>query len=147
MDCRIDRLERTVAALLDRLGEDSTTITAHVSNNGNGRKPGMPPSTISDSKDTDSSAPVMVIRDLATDMGMMSPDTQSPDAVLDTLITPDLASDLLSMYDRYALYDTQANLIASSSIMANGFYSTQKVTQVPYWPPSASRHCCSAPAF
>lgn len=45
----------------------------------------------------------MVIRDLATDMGMMSPNTESPDAVLDTLVNPDLQLVLLTRYDREIL--------------------------------------------
>lgn len=130
-DHRIDRLERTVAALLDRLGEDPTSIIADRSHKTNDRKPALPPGVASDPKDNASSAPVMIIRELATDMGMTSPGTRSPDSVLDTLVTPDLASDLLTMYARSALHDTPANLLASLSITANGFYSIQKVIQMP----------------
>lgn len=57
----------------------------------------------SNSPENPSSAPVMIIRDLATDMGMMSPDTESPDAVLDTLVNPDLQLVLLTKYDRTLL--------------------------------------------
>src|SRR5699024_9313282 len=81
-DHRIERLERTVAALLDRLGEDPTSIIADRSHKAIDRKPALTPGVASDSKDNAASAPVMIIRDLATDMGMTSPGTQSPDAVL-----------------------------------------------------------------
>jgi hypothetical protein len=98
---RLERLERTVATLLDRLGEGPASI---------GNDSNTPASALTSSeagdptpaafKETESSAaPIMVIRDLATDPGLEpSPDTKSLGSVLDDLITPDLALTLISMY-------------------------------------------------
>lgn len=97
---RLARLEQTIGALLERLGEDSTSITqptthpsptlpvAALSSNGTG--------TLSKS-DYPSAPPVMVIRDLASDIGVKSPDTSSQVAGLDGLIAPDLALSLFTM--------------------------------------------------
>lgn len=98
---RLERLERTVATLLDRLGEGPPSV---------GNDSNTPASALTSSeagdptpaafKETESSAaPIMVIRDLATDPGLKpSPDTKSLGSVLDDLITPDLALTLISMY-------------------------------------------------
>ncbi|KAJ5734677.1 hypothetical protein N7533_013080 [Penicillium manginii] len=100
-DVRLERLERTVATLLDRLGEGPASI---------GNDSNTPASALTSSeagdptpaafKETESSAaPIMVIRDLATDPGLEpSPDTKSLGSVLDDLITPDLALTLISIF-------------------------------------------------
>lgn len=93
----LERLEKTVATLLDRLGEGPEKTPGHESS-----RP-TPAQTSPESggayKDTESSAaPIMVIRDLATDSGIkpMS-DARSLGAVLDDLISPDLALTLIKM--------------------------------------------------
>lgn len=94
----MERLEKTVAALLDRLGEGpaktpghepSRTIPAQTS----------PGSSGAYQDAASSAAPIMVIRDLATDNAIkpMS-DARSLGAVLDDLISPDLALTLITMY-------------------------------------------------
>ena len=107
---RLERLEKTVATLLDRLGESPAKSPDHESG-----KP-TPAQTSPESggayKDTESSAaPIMVIRDLATDSGIkpMS-DARSLGVVLDELISPDLALTLITMY---------AALYANCFIMIN----------------------------
>lgn len=97
---RLARLEQTLGALLERLGEDSTSITQPTTHPG----AGIPVAT-SSSNDTGPSSkpdhpstpPVMVIRDLASDIGVKSPDTSSQVAGLDGLIAPDLALSLFAM--------------------------------------------------
>ena len=81
---------------MERLGEDSSSITQATSPKG--------PVAVSSSKDAGpsksdypSAAPVMVIRDLASDVGVKSPDTNSQIAGLDGLIPPDLALSLFTM--------------------------------------------------
>lgn len=87
-----------MATLLDRLGETPNNAD-HVSS--------RPASALTtpdpgdqNLQDTESSAaPIMVIRDLATDSGVKSsPDTRSLGTVLDDLIAPDLALTLIAMY-------------------------------------------------
>lgn len=48
--------------------------------------------------DYPSAPPVMVIRDLASDVGVKSPDASSNESVLDGLISADLAINLMTMY-------------------------------------------------
>ncbi|RAL04664.1 uncharacterized protein BO80DRAFT_461731 [Aspergillus ibericus CBS 121593] len=97
---RLERLERTVAALLDRLGEDpiqpthpphETPIPSHDSNG---------------AKDT-SDAPVIVLRDLADSTSV--PDTRSTPAALEDLVDPDLALTLITIfhthYGKWVLFD------------------------------------------
>lgn len=92
-----------MATLLDRLGEGPPSV---------GNESNTPGSALTTSeageptpgfKETETSAaPIMVIRDLATDSSNSgvrpSPDTKSLGSVLDDLITPDLALTLISMY-------------------------------------------------
>ncbi|KAJ6088436.1 hypothetical protein N7486_009697 [Penicillium sp. IBT 16267x] len=64
-----------------------------------------------------SAAPIMVIRDLATDTGPKpAPDTRSLETVLDDLISPDLAVTLITIfvehYGRWILYDPEGDLAA-----------------------------------
>ncbi|KAJ6150251.1 hypothetical protein N7471_001450 [Penicillium samsonianum] len=110
-DARLERLEKTVATLLDRLGEGPEKTPGHESS-----RP-TPAQTSPESggayKDTESSAaPIMVIRDLATDSGIkpMS-DARSLGAVLDDLISPDLALTLIKIfleyYGRWVLFDPE----------------------------------------
>ncbi|KAJ5622934.1 hypothetical protein N7490_011539 [Penicillium lividum] len=106
---RLDRLERTLAALLDRLGEgpagDDQSSTASARTTSEAGEVTY--------KDTETSAPIMVIRDLA-DTGIKSaPDTRSLEAVLDDLIAPDLALTLITIfleyYGRWILFDTEGD--------------------------------------
>lgn len=94
----LERLEKTVATLLDRLGEGPSTHDDHESS-----RPASAlttPETGDSYRETEASAaPIMVIRDLAADTGVKSaPDTRSTEAVLDDLITPGLALTLVTMY-------------------------------------------------
>lgn len=93
----LERLERTVAALLEKLGEDSSRAEQA------SRRPATAlafPGANQSYKDAESSAaPIMVIRDLATETGIKpSPDTRTLGAVVDELIAPDLALELITMY-------------------------------------------------
>lgn len=83
--------------LLDRLGEGPSSAEHELS-----RLPGAlttPESGNPTYKDTGSSvAPIMVIRDLASDTGIKtSTDTRCLGALLDDLIPPDLALTLITM--------------------------------------------------
>ncbi|KAJ5166418.1 uncharacterized protein N7482_005199 [Penicillium canariense] len=115
-DARLERLEKTVATLLDRLGEgplsaehESSRPTSALTT----PDPGDPKY-----KDTETSAaPIMVIRDLANDTGIKpSPDTKSLGMVLDNLIAPDLALTLLSIfleyYGRWIIFDPEGDPVA-----------------------------------
>lgn len=93
----LDRLERTVAALLEKMGEDSSRAQQE------SRRPATaltPPEPNQSYKDAGSSAaPIMVIRDLATETGIKSSsDTRTLGTVVDGLIAPDLALELITMY-------------------------------------------------
>lgn len=91
-------MEKTLAALLDRLGEGPAGPDDHESSGGSALA--TPEAGEVPYKDTESSAaPIMVIRDLATDTGVKSlPDMRSLERVLDDLISPDLALTLIKMY-------------------------------------------------
>lgn len=86
-----------MAALLDRLGEGPPRTPGHETS-----RPSTAQTAESEVpyKETESSAaPIMVIRDLATDTGPKpSSDIRSMSAVLDDLIAPDLALTLITMY-------------------------------------------------
>lgn len=78
---------------MERLGEDSTGITQATN-------PKMPVDVSSaglSKPDYPSAPPVMVIRDLASDAGVKSPDANSQVVGLDGLIPPDLALSLFTM--------------------------------------------------
>ncbi|KAL4787342.1 hypothetical protein BJX76DRAFT_345621 [Aspergillus varians] len=109
---RLERLEKVVSHLLDRLGEDSSQLM------------GEPPAkshprsqlTAEDSGDPEpkgaesSGAPVMVIRELAADTGIDV--TNTAQAVpLDGLVPPDLALNLMYIfsehYGRWVLFDPE----------------------------------------
>ncbi|KAJ5180213.1 hypothetical protein N7492_003423 [Penicillium capsulatum] len=106
----LERLEKVVATLLDRLGEDPANTVGIGSN-----KPLSDPIShgLEDEsrKDANSSAaPIMVIRDLATDTGAKpAPEMKSLTTVLDDLIPPELALTLLTIflehYGRWVLFD------------------------------------------
>ncbi|KAJ6016859.1 hypothetical protein N7451_000238 [Penicillium sp. IBT 35674x] len=108
-----ERVEKTLAALLDRLGEGPAGPGDHESNEGSALT--SPEAGEAPYKDTGSSAaPVMVIRDLATDTGIKSvPDTRPLETVLDDLISPDLALTLITIfveyYGRWILYDPEGD--------------------------------------
>lgn len=94
----LERLEKTVATLLDRLGEGSAKTPGHESSRTTPAQ--TSPGSGGVYKDAESSAaPIMVIRDLATDNAIkpMS-DARSLGVVLDDLISPDLALTLITMY-------------------------------------------------
>ncbi|KAJ5984949.1 hypothetical protein N7499_008793 [Penicillium canescens] len=107
-DVRLERLERSVAALLDRLGEGPPRTPGHETS-----RPSTAQTAESEVpyKETESSAaPIMVIRDLATDTGPKpSSDIRSMSADLDDLIAPDLALTLITIfleyYGRWVLFD------------------------------------------
>ncbi|KAL2815611.1 hypothetical protein BDW59DRAFT_166758 [Aspergillus cavernicola] len=107
---RLERLEKVVTHLLDRLGEDSSQIMNEAPSKPNSaiETLGVDPAD-SMQKSTDSSAaPVMVIRELAADTGIELPNT-SQAVTLDGLIPPDLAQYLISIfsehYGRWVLFD------------------------------------------
>ncbi|KAJ5564018.1 hypothetical protein N7513_000260 [Penicillium frequentans] len=112
-DARLERVEKTLAALLDRLGEGPAGPDDHESNGGSALT--TPEAGEAPYKDTESSAaPIMVIRDLATDTGIKSvPDTRSLETVLDDLISPDLALTLITIfveyYGRWIMYDPEGD--------------------------------------
>ena len=86
--------------LLHRLGEGPADLSVYESSKSPTAptSPGPGDKTYKDSES--SAAPIMVIRDLATDMGAESlPDTKSLETVLEDLISPDLALNLLTMYE------------------------------------------------
>lgn len=89
-----------MATLLDRLGEGPSSAENESSRPASASALTTPGAGEPTFKDTESSAaPIMVIRDLATDSGVRpSPDTKSLRSLLDELITPDLALTLISMY-------------------------------------------------
>lgn len=95
----LGRLEKTVANLLDRLGEGP--LSAEHESSRPGSVLTSPEAGEPNYQETETSAaPVMVIRDLANDSRVEpSPETKSLGTVLDDLINPDLALTLLSMYD------------------------------------------------
>ncbi|KAJ5375542.1 hypothetical protein N7517_007548 [Penicillium concentricum] len=110
-DARLERLEKTVATLLDRLGEGPAKTPGHELSRPTTAQ--ASPGSRSAYKDTEpSAAPIMVIRDLATDSGVkpMS-DARSLGAVLDELISPDLALTLITIfleyYGRWVLFDPE----------------------------------------
>mgnify|MGYP007085894180 FL=1 len=94
----MERLEKTVATLLDRLGEGPVKTPSHDSSRPTPAQT-SPRSGGAYGDSESSAAPIMVIRDLATDSGIkpMS-DPRSLEAVLDELISPDLALTLITMY-------------------------------------------------
>lgn len=88
-----------MATLLDRLGEGPSSADHELSRPGSAlTSPNPGDQTYQDTESA--AAPIMVIRDLANDTRVEpSPETKSLGAVLDDLISPDLALTLLSMYD------------------------------------------------
>lgn len=97
---RLERLEQTVAILLDRLGEDPERIPDRQLHKSVAAFT-TPESGDVAYKDTTESAdaPVIMIRDLATETSVRpTANTKSVDALLDDLISPDLALTLISMY-------------------------------------------------
>ncbi|KAL2857202.1 hypothetical protein BJY01DRAFT_231194 [Aspergillus pseudoustus] len=104
---RLERLEKVVAHLLDRVGENSHIFSDSPEYNASNRSNGPDPGLVPKSADA-SAAPVMVIRELAADTGIQLPNTSQPVA-LDGLIPPDLALHLISIfqehYGRWVLFD------------------------------------------
>ena len=95
----LERLERTVATLLDRLGEGPAGRSDHESSRAASALT-TPETGDAAFKETESSAaPIMVIRDLAADTGIEPvPVAKSLETALDDIIAPDLALTLISMY-------------------------------------------------
>ncbi|PWY72150.1 hypothetical protein BO94DRAFT_501231 [Aspergillus sclerotioniger CBS 115572] len=96
---RLDRLERAVAALVDRLGEDpiqaiNPSENPVINDNSNATK-------------NTPDAPVIVLRDLADNPPV--PDSPSTPSSLDDLVDPDLALTLITIfhthYGRWVLFD------------------------------------------
>ncbi|KAJ5280092.1 hypothetical protein N7478_005464 [Penicillium angulare] len=96
-DARLERLERTVATLLDRLGEGPAGFDDHESNRPSALT--TPETGEVTYEETESPAPpIMVLRNLAADSGVKStPDTKGTAAVVDDLIPQDLALALVTM--------------------------------------------------
>ncbi|OJJ02344.1 hypothetical protein ASPVEDRAFT_83854 [Aspergillus versicolor CBS 583.65] len=108
-DTRLERLEKTVSHLLNRLGDDSSQL-AHdtpaefnpaqtiTRDSGNPIPKGNDPAA----------APVMVIRDLAADTGIELANT-TQNVSIDRLVSADLALELISIfsenYGRWVLFD------------------------------------------
>ncbi|KAF4767193.1 hypothetical protein N7455_011444 [Penicillium solitum] len=108
-DARLERLEKTVATLLDRLGEGPAKTPGYESSRTTPAQ--TSPGRGGAYKDAESSAaPIMVIRDLATDNAIKPiSDARSLGAGLDDLISPDLALTLITIfleyYGRWVLFD------------------------------------------
>jgi hypothetical protein len=76
---RLNRLERTVNALIRRLGDDSVPEVSHPRAAENTRQPGIRPELdICPAEPTP--APLFVLRDVATEAGVRPPDQTSTDA-------------------------------------------------------------------
>ncbi|KAL4878474.1 hypothetical protein BJY04DRAFT_221196 [Aspergillus karnatakaensis] len=102
---RLQRLEKAVAHLLDRLGEDPSQLTDGLP--GQHNRSNQESDSVRRSNES-SVAPVMVIRDLAADTGIELPNTNQA-VPLDGLVPSDLALSLLSIfqehYGRWVLFD------------------------------------------
>ncbi|OGM48020.1 hypothetical protein ABOM_002670 [Aspergillus bombycis] len=111
----IEQLERTVGALLERLGEDSSSIMTPAIERSDNPGHFLHKSAVGPAPKSDypSAPPVMVIRDLASDAGVKSPDANSHDSVLDGLISADLALNLITIflehYGRWVLFDPESD--------------------------------------
>ncbi|KAL2870883.1 Zn(II)2Cys6 transcription factor [Aspergillus lucknowensis] len=106
---RLERLEKVVAHLLDRLGEDPSQILDERPTDKGVRGPEGAEAGDSVSKSVDaSSAPVLVIRELAADTGIEQPMSPQP-VSLDGLVPPELALHLISIfqenYGRWVLFN------------------------------------------
>ncbi|OOQ90251.1 hypothetical protein PEBR_06039 [Penicillium brasilianum] len=115
-DARLERLERTVATLLDRLGEGPSTAEHELSKPGTGLTTPEPGDQSYQNAEI-SAAPIMVIRDLANDTRVEpSPETKSLGKVLDNLIAHDLALTLLSIflefYGRWIIFHPESDAVA-----------------------------------
>jgi hypothetical protein len=129
----LERLEKSVATLLDRLGEAPAIVRTP-------RQSSRPTTaqTSPDSgsyKETETSAPIMVIRDLATDNGIKpASDARSLLVVLDDLISADLGLTLIKMYVVNGFIgnfiDNIFFLLVFWSIMGVGFFLTRNVIPV-----------------
>ncbi|KAL4810941.1 hypothetical protein BDV18DRAFT_155557 [Aspergillus unguis] len=106
---RLERLEKVVSRLADRLGEDSSELL----DDGSTRDvPGnrLPLINLDDPmpKGDSSAAPVMVIRDLVADTGIELP-KNSDDVPINGLVPTELAMNLISIfsqhYGRWVLFD------------------------------------------
>ena len=128
-----------MAILLDRLGEDPDRIPDRQLHK-TAAAFTTPESGDVAYKDTTESAdaPVIVIRDLATDTTVRpTANTKSIDAVLDDLISPDLALTLISMYALVVLF-LQPSVKSTSltiepdfwNIMADGSSMSRKMTRI-----------------
>lgn len=131
--CSLERLEKSVATLLDRLGEAPATRALGESS----RPTTAQTNPASDAyKDTETSAPIMVIRDLASDNGTKPvSDARSLMVVLDDLISPDLALALITMYVVsgliWIIIDIHFfSLLVFWNIMEDGFFLTLNVIRV-----------------
>ena len=109
---RIARLEATVNRLLVRLDASSSELAADTVT----AEPDFhPPPTTSDQSSSAAAPPVLLIRDVATEVGVKRGDTTSekvqqvPDIIASGLITAEYASNLLSIfqehYGRWVAFD------------------------------------------
>lgn len=93
----LERLEKTVSHLLNRLGEDSSQLAHDTPVEVNPAQAITPDSGNPIPKGNDSAAaPVMVIRDLAADTGIELANTTQTVSI-DRLVSADLALELISM--------------------------------------------------
>ncbi|CAG8018764.1 unnamed protein product [Penicillium salamii] len=104
-DVRLERLEKSVATLLDRLGEGPSIVRE-------ASRAATEQTSPASYKDTETSAPMMVIRDLASDHGIKpASDARSLPVVLDNLISPELGLELVTIfleyYGRWVLFDPE----------------------------------------
>jgi hypothetical protein len=96
------QLEVAVNALLDKLGERDTLLLQPHPPRTRRQQSALTAQDQSEESDLDTSAdsaaaPVLVIRDLATDIGVKSRKVEHHAAVLDALIPPEHAPTLLKM--------------------------------------------------
>ncbi|RDW93822.1 Zn(II)2Cys6 transcription factor [Aspergillus mulundensis] len=106
-DARLERLEKVVTRLLDRLGEDTSQLACSAPRS-NPRYQPATASPVNTIHKGDSAGPVIVIRDLAADTGIGLP-TTSQTAPLNDLVPPEIALDLITIflehYGRWVLFD------------------------------------------
>ncbi|KAL4910995.1 hypothetical protein BDW74DRAFT_172449 [Aspergillus multicolor] len=114
IDARLERLEKIVTRLLDRLGEDTSEVGGSPQQPDSHNHPAPATANAGDltTKIDSFAAPVIVIRDLAADTGI-GPPTTSQTASIEDLVPSDIALELITIflehYGRWVLFDPDEN--------------------------------------